>query len=493
MSRSTPEAHDLAGHRWHTATVRWLYVFTALFGVVLTLLVGVISWVATGSIERDTDAILNWQLNYFGSVPDGQLAGVITRRLEYGHRHSNYYGLFDSAGRHIAGDVAVLPSHGVTDGTGRTGVTLRHTLLLLDGVRSPIVRSMTDKRPDGRQLVVARDMTSVLLIREIVIRSLMAGGGIAVLLVIASSLVLGVRQIRRVYEMRRVTLCIAQGDLAQRLPVGGSSDELDMLAHLVNHMLDEIERLMGEVKGACDGIAHDLRTPLARLHTVLGRVAALESVSTDAAGAALIDCARDETDRLLERFRAMLRISEIGTLQRRGGFGFVDLAELVQELAELYEPLAESRALKWRAQIDEAAPIHGDRALLFEAFSNLIDNAIKFAPQGGSVSVALRATASGAVVEIADNGPGIPDVERAAVLQRFYRGSAARQVPGSGLGLSMVAAVLRLHDFRLRIEDANGELNDSANHDANESAESGARISVECWPGALVANEPDAR
>ncbi|TAM08374.1 MAG: HAMP domain-containing histidine kinase [Paraburkholderia sp.] len=485
-----PEAHDPASRRWHTATVRWLYVFTALFGIVLTLLVGVISWVATGSIERDTDTILNWQLTYFGSVPDGQLAGVITHRLEYEHRHSNYYGLFDRAGRHIAGDIAVLPSYGVT---GRTGVTLRHTLLLLDGVRSPIVRSMTDKRPDGRQLVVARDMTSVLQIREIVIRSLMAGGGIAVLLVIASSLVLGVRQIRRVYEMRRVTFCIAQGDLAQRLPVGGSSDELDMLAHLVNHMLDEIERLMGEVKGACDGIAHDLRTPLARLHTVLGRVAALDSVRTDEAGMALIECARTETDRLLERFRAMLRISEIGTLQRRGGFGFVDLAELVQELAELYEPLAESRALKWRAQIDEAAPIHGDRALLFEAFSNLIDNAIKFAPWGGSVSVALRATAPGAVVEIADNGPGIPDVERAAVLQRFYRGSAARQIPGSGLGLSMVSAVLRLHDFRLRIEDANDNANDCANDSANDSTESGVRISVECWPGALVVNEPGER
>jgi signal transduction histidine kinase len=472
-----PESPVPARRRWNTSTVRWLYVFTALFGIVLTLLVGAISWVATGSMERDTDAILNWQLTYFDSVPDSQLAYVISQRLEHEYRHANYYGLFDRSGRHIAGDIAVPPPQA---GGNRQGVTLRHTLLLLDGARSPIVRSMTDARPDGRRLVVARDMTSVLLIREIMIRSLVTGGLVAVLLVVASSLVIGLRQIRRVHEIRRVTRCIAQGDLAQRLPVGGG-DELDMLAHLVNHMLDEIERLMGEVKGACDGIAHDLRTPLARLHTLLGRVAMLEAVRNDATGSDLIELARAETDRLLERFRAMLRISEIGTLQRRGGFAFVDLAELVHELAELYEPLAESRALTWRAQIGEAAPIHGDRALLFEAFSNLIDNAIKFAPWGGSVSVLLRETPRGAIVEIADNGAGIPDEERAAVLQRFYRGSAALNVPGSGLGLSMVAAVLRLHDFRLRIDDA------------GEGMASGARITVECWPGALVGRDRDAR
>jgi signal transduction histidine kinase len=477
VSRSTPESPEPARRRWNTATVRLLYVYTAVFGIVLTLLVGAISWVATGSMERDTDAILGWQLTYFDSVPDSQLADVISQRLEHEFRHSNYYGLFDRSGRHIAGDIAALPPQA---GGGRHGITLRHTLLLLDGARSPIVRSMTDERPDGRRLVVARDMTSVLLIRKIMIRSLAAGGGIAVLLVLASSLVLGLRQIRRVHEIRRVTRCIAQGDLAQRLPVGGG-DEIDMLAHLVNHMLDEIERLMGEVKGACDGIAHDLRTPLARLHTLLGRVAMLEVVRNDTTGSELIELARAETDRLLERFRAMLRISEIGTLQRRGGFAFVDLAELVRELAELYEPLAESRAIQWRAQISEAAPIHGDRALLFEAFSNLIDNAIKFAPWGGRVSVALRATPLGAVVEIADNGPGIPVEERAAVMQRFYRGSAAFHVRGSGLGLSMVAAVLRLHDFRLRIDDAGGDI------------ASGARMSVECWPGALVGHDLDAR
>jgi signal transduction histidine kinase len=297
-----------------------------------------------------------------------------------------------------------------------------------------------------------------------------AGGGLA----------LGLRQIRRVREFRRVTQCIARGDLDQRLPVGGD-DELDMLAHLVNHMLDEVERLMGEVKGACDGIAHDLRTPLVHLHTLLARIAERESLRADAEGADMMERARTETGQLLERFRAMLRISEIGTLHRRGGFATVDLRELVDELAELYEPLAESREIDWRVATEAVSEIHGDRALLFEAFSNLIDNAIKFAPHGGIVSVSLSATPLGPLLAVADNGLGIAPAERAAVLQRFYRGDAVRHIAGSGLGLSVVAAVMRVHDFTLQIDDAP----DLATADA-ANAGPGVRMSVQCWPRALT-------
>jgi signal transduction histidine kinase len=300
----------------------------------------------------------------------------------------------------------------------------------------------------------------------------------------AGGLVLGMRQIRRVREIRRVTECIARGDLDRRLPVGGD-DELDMLAHLVNHMLDEVERLMGEVKGACDGIAHDLRTPLVHLHTLLARVAERESVRGDVEGTALLDRARTETGQLLERFRAMLRISEIGTLQRRGGFATVDLRELVQELADLYEPLAESRDLEWRITAEPVAEIHGDRALLFEAFNNLIDNAIKFAPQGGVVSVTLRSTPLGPLLEVADNGPGIAPRERAAVLQRFYRGDGVRHIAGSGLGLSVVAAVMRVHDFTLRIDDARDLTRGARCGEGGESGP-GTRMSVECWPRSLA-------
>ncbi|WP_321926706.1 sensor histidine kinase [Paraburkholderia guartelaensis] len=474
-SRSSPAASAPLRRRWPTTTFRWLCAYTALFGVFLTLLVGFIAWTASTTIERDADSIMGWQLIYFDSIPDAQLPEAIHQRLEHERMHVNYCGLFTSDGRYVAGDLLAPPPNLTYT---REGSTHAHTVKLLDRDVSPVVRAMGEVRPSGLRLVVARDMTSVLRIRKIMVRTLAAGAVLALLAAAAGGLVLGMRQIRRVREIRRVTECIARGDLDRRLPVGGD-DELDMLAHLVNHMLDEVERLMGEVKGACDGIAHDLRTPLVHLHTLLARVAERDSVRGDAAGAVLLDQARTETGQLLERFRAMLRISEIGTLQRRGGFATVDLHELVQELADLYEPLAESRELEWRITAEPVAEIHGDRALLFEAFNNLIDNAIKFAPQGGVVSVTLRSTPLGPLLEVADNGPGIAPGERAAVLQRFYRGEAVRHIAGSGLGLCVVAAVMRVHDFTLRIDDAR-ELA------GEKPGGPGTRMSVECWPRSLA-------
>jgi signal transduction histidine kinase len=480
-SRPSSAASAQLRRRWHTTTFRWLCAYTALFGVFLTLLVGFIAWTASTTIERDADAIMGWQLIYFDSIPDAQLPEAIYQRLEHERMHVNYYGLFTSDGKYVAGDLLAPPPNLTYT---REGSTHAHTLKLRDVEVSPVVRAMGEVRPSGMRLVVARDMTSVLRIRKIVVRTLSLGAVLALLAAAAGGLVLGMRQIRRVREIRRVTECIARGDLDRRLPVGGD-DELDMLAHLVNHMLDEVERLMGEVKGACDGIAHDLRTPLVHLHTLLARVAERESVRGDGEGAALLDRARTETGQLLERFRAMLRISEIGTLQRQGGFATVDLRELVQELADLYEPLAESRDLAWRISTEPVAEIHGDRALLFEAFNNLIDNAIKFAPQGGVVSVTLRSTPLGPLLEVGDNGPGIAPSERAAVLQRFYRGNAVRHIAGSGLGLSVVAAVMRVHDFTLRIDDAHDLTRDVQGGQSGQSGP-GTRMSVECWPRSLA-------
>jgi signal transduction histidine kinase len=327
---------------------------------------------------------------------------------------------------------------------------------------------MIEPRRSGEQLVIARDLTRVLRIRQTMIKALVGGGLYCLFVGIASGFLLCLRQTRRVREIRRVTLQIAQGDLNQRLPVSGR-DELDMLAQLVNHMLEEVERLMTEVKSACDGIAHDLRTPLAHVRMLLGRAAERTRNMEDKSVAGMLDQARVETDALLDRFRAMLRISEIGTLKRRGGFSTVQLESLVKELCELYEPLAEDRSIRWLVHLETVQEIQGDRALLFEAFSNLLDNAIKFAPAGGVVRVELTPTARGSQLVISDNGPGIPRGERKAVLQRFYRGEQTRHVAGSGLGLGIVDAIVRLHDFVLRIG----------------SAHPGTTMTVECWPHTL--------
>jgi signal transduction histidine kinase len=459
-------AQSALGRRWHSTTFRLITVYAVIFSISVMSLLGFIGCAVTGDMERETDVVMEWQFIYFDSMPHSELSEAIHRRLEHERMHSNYYGLFAADGQHIAGDVLTMPPNLPVD---RRGVTLEHTLQVMGGEPAPVVRAMAERRHDGETLVLARDLTHILRIRETIINALIGGGILCLVAGVVGGLALSVRQMRRLKAIRRVTQRIAQGDLGQRLPIGGR-DEIDMLAHLVNHMLEEVERLMNEVKGACDGIAHDLRTPLAHVRTLLVHVAERADSVDDAALSSLVERARSETDALLDRFRAMLRISEIGTLQRRGGFAEVELQALVDEVGELYEPLAEIRSLKFTVESVAVEAIHGDRALLFEAFSNLLDNAFKFTPPGGAVRMSLRQTPAGPLVEIVDNGPGIPLDERDAVLQRFYRGERTRHLAGSGLGLSIVSAVMRVHDFTMRIGNA----------------DLGTHVSIECWSRTLA-------
>jgi signal transduction histidine kinase len=258
---------------------------------------------------------------------------------------------------------------------------------------------------------------------------------------------------------------IMRGDLGARLPVSERRDEVDMLATIVNRMLDRIERLLGEVKGVSDSIAHDLRTPLTRLRAQLYRMQT-ESDPTDPRTAMLERCIVD-TDALLDRFRALLRISELEDLRRRAGFAEVDLGDTLRRVHELYTPVAEDKGVTLTLTLDQPQSVNADAHLLIEALSNLVANAIKFTPAQGTVELRGGRTPNGPRIDVLDNGPGIPTAERGAVLQRFYRSESGRETPGFGLGLSIVAAIIRLHDFRLEISD---------------NAPRGARLTLYCWP-----------
>nr|WP_321937468.1 HAMP domain-containing sensor histidine kinase [Paraburkholderia sp. J8-2] len=461
MNKSHTGDHVLPSGRWQSSTAKFASFYAAFFTLSLLLLLGFIAYSITATMERSTDVVIDWQLNYFESFSDDDVERAIRNRLEHERLHANYYGLFDADGHWLAGDVLALPPNVPI---GRKGVTLKHTLQIDGAQTSPVMRVMAQRRTDGKILLVGRDLTHYLSIRENSIDALVLGGVLCLALGALVAYLLTRRQMARIGEMRTATRAIAQGDLSRRLPVSGR-DELDMLAHLVNHMLGEVERLMGEVKGACDGIAHDLRTPLAHVRTRLSQIAGRALKHNDWELDADVVNVRQDVDRLLETFRAMMRVSEIGTLDRRGAFEEVNLGVLLGEVWELYEPLAESSNIKMRVETYAGAIVPGDRALLFEAFSNLADNAIKFTPPGGMVGIVLREFPSGPRVEVTDSGPGIPAEEREAVLQRFYRSERTRHLPGTGLGLSVVSAILRLHDFSISITDAGP----------------GARITVHCY------------
>ena len=235
------------------------------------------------------------------------------------------------------------------------------------------------------------------------------------------------------------------------MPIAGRHDELDLFADTVNAMVEDVARTIAQVKGVTDAIAHDLRTPLTRVRAGLHRIAqddALPPGQRERLVAAVGDL-----DTVLERFAALLRISELEAGQRRAGFAPVDLGAIAARVGELYEPLAEDGGI---ALVMDCAPlsVHGDEKLLFEAVSNLVDNAIKFGREGGRVSVVTGDEGEGWLLDVRDDGPGIAADEREAVLRRFHRGSNAAAAPGSGLGLSVVSAILGLHGLRLELLDA---------------------------------------
>ncbi|MEA3292517.1 MAG: HAMP domain-containing sensor histidine kinase, partial [Pseudomonadota bacterium] len=244
---------------------------------------------------------------------------------------------------------------------------------------------------------------------------------------------------------------IMSGDLSRRIPTRGSGDDFDLLAGNLNAMLDRIQALMEDVRRVSDNIAHDLRTPLARLRN------RLELLKTDADAdspdSQAVEQAVAEADGLLATFNALLRIARIEAEQRREAFEQVALDTVVQDVAEFYEPLAEDKAQRLLLDLQPGIRLQGDRDLLFQALANLLDNAIKYTPRGGRIEISLQSSEIGVRLIVADNGPGIPVEAREKVLQRFFRMEESRTTPGNGLGLSLVAAVAKLHGITIRLED----------------------------------------
>ena len=451
---------------WRSATTRLILIYGAFFVLWGVVMVGVVYWQTGRYLSHIVDAIVEQRARYLVGVERAHLPEAMEQTGALDLRGVMSIGLFASDGRYLDGNIERLPpelpvdgeTHALPHGLDRRG---RDT-------REP-ARGLAKRLATGEVLVIARDTSVIDQVAVIIRDALLWGVSLTIIPGVIGGILLSRRPLRRVREIEAAVGPIARGDLGRRLPVSGRGDEVDLLAAIVNRMLGDIERLIGEVKGVCDNIAHDLRTPLTRLRAELHR---LQQTHGEAGIAPAIERCIVDVDSLLDRFRALLRISELEDMRRRGGFGSVDLGAILAEVHELYTPLAEDRAIEFRIDEPSRVSIHGDPHLLFEAFSNLVANAIKFTPNGGEVSVRVVEQPEGPRVDIVDNGPGIPSRERDAVLQRFYRGEHGREPPreGYGLGLSIVAAIVRLHGFRLRIGDAET---------------GGARVSVECWVDAM--------
>jgi signal transduction histidine kinase len=256
----------------------------------------------------------------------------------------------------------------------------------------------------------------------------------------------------RIYSIRQTVAAILHGDLQHRLPTHLNDDELNTLSRTINGLLEQIELLVHGVRNVSNSIAHDLRTPLAELRSRLEELALIRPPAEQTY--AEIDGAVADVDRVIRIFDALLRLAEIDAGMRRSGFVTLDVADLAANAVEFYAPAAELKNIDLAFRSDGPVPVSGDPVLLAQALSNLIDNALKYAPVNGVIEVAVLKRSDGtAKVSVSDNGPGIANWEKSKVVERFYRGDASRGTPGVGLGLSLVQAVAKLHGSALELSD----------------------------------------
>jgi signal transduction histidine kinase len=422
----------------------------AIFAAYILLLFGIIYSRTEHYLTSRSDAVVTLQAQTFAAEPPERQLAAIDELLRQDPRKVQNAGLFTPDGQRLTGNLLRVPSDLRIDGPAQPSLVPVGP----SGAKTQIVRAVARRLPDGKVLVIGRDVDEVVAITGIVGESLAVGLLPALCLSIAAGILLSIRAQKRVEEVARRAERIVAGDLRQRLPTNGGNDSFDKLAAIVNRMLDRIEALVHEIAGVGDDIAHDLRTPLTRVRVALQRGRANSKTLEDSQ--AVFDKAIRGLDQSLAIITAILRIAEIEHNRRLAGFSKVALAALIREVGDLYEPIAEEKGITLQIQADDEITVHGDRDLLFEAVANIVDNAIKFTPKGGQVWVALMDGDGECVVRISDTGPGISEDEHEIVTRRFYRSDRSRQAQGVGLGLSLVAAIVKLHGFRLTIAPGPG-------------------------------------
>ena len=317
-----------------------------------------------------------------------------------------------------------------------------------------VIRAIARKTPGGNTLLIGREVDETSEISHVVGQALALGLLPALCLCLLAGAWLSMRAQKRVEEVNKRVQRIIAGDLRERLPYHHVDEPFSKLAVIVNGMLDEMETMIHALASVGNDIAHDLRTPLTRARLALERgrtnATTVEQVQT------VVDKAIAKIDQSLAIITALLRLAEIENSRRSAAFGSVSLHELLREVCDLYEPIAENKNIDLRAEVKHRLNVLGDRDLLFEAVANLVDNAIKFTPEGGRVGIELERGNGESIVRVADTGPGISEQERDAVLRRFYRSDKIRNTRGVGLGLNLVAAIVKLHGFRLAIHPGPG-------------------------------------
>jgi signal transduction histidine kinase len=434
-----------------STTLRWSFLVAGLFAAFIVALLGFIYLKTHGDLTIRSDRMIAAQMDVFAALPYERRLDAIGERLKQDPRRILIAGLFGPGGRWIAGNLESLPSGLKIDNAVQSAVVDRVDEI---GQAKQTVRLIARSLPGGDVLVIGRNVDEMEEIASVVGVAVALGLIPAVLLCLLVGVALSAHTRKRIAEVNERVQRIVAGNLRERLPHRKAHDPFSTLTRIVNGMLDEMETLIHSLAGVGNDIAHDLRTPLTRARLTLerGRTSAktLEQLQMVA------DKTIEGIDQSLSIVTAILRLAEIEKSQRSAGFGKVALADLVREVGDMYEPIAEDKGVALLIGSLHELSVHGDRDLLIEAIANLVDNAIKFTPAGGRVEIGLIRGNDENILRVKDTGCGISEHERDAVLRRFYRSDKTKHTSGLGLGLNLVAAIVKLHGFRFTIVPGSG-------------------------------------
>jgi signal transduction histidine kinase len=435
-----------------SSTFKLALIAIATFGVIVSAIFGYVYLSTSSYVRSRSDRAIKNELVELRSVHERSgrqaLIDAIRQRTADKTFAGHVYILTDSASAVLAANLKEWPP---TTMAASGPMEFRAASALAERTDGALVRGIADGLAGGDRLLVGRDIGDLDRFTGQVETAVISGVSLVFVLAAVASVLVTRRTVGRIEQINTISRAIMASGLDKRIPLRGTNDEWDRLAENLNLMLERIEILMGEIKQVSDNLAHDLRTPLTRMRGRLEK--AYHGRRFDEDAQVLIGDTIADLDAVLRIFTSITRIAQIETQVRKEAFRAVNLVEVVREVVELYDAAAEQRASCLTMNGTGEVLVIGDRDLIFDAIANLVDNAIKHGRAGGQVVAASEYVNGSAVVSISDDGPGIPADQHEQVFKRFYRLEQSRYTPGNGLGLSLVAAVARLHGARIEMLD----------------------------------------
>jgi signal transduction histidine kinase len=436
-----------------STTFRLALISIAVFGAMVIALFGYVYWSTTKFVLSRSDSAIEAERAMLRNVYDRGGRNALTQAIEQRDAVARFQGgiylLADGSFAPIAGNLNAWPPALKRDGEWAEFKSQPSNAKAGSG--PPLLRARAENLPDGSHLLVGRDVSDLGRFADGIYAALATATVLIFLLAAVASISVTRRTVGRIESINATSRAIMKSGLGTRIPLHGTEDEWDHLAQNLNSMLERIEALMAEVKQVSDNVAHDLRTPLTRMRARLEK-ASIEKGGRDHEQSLISETIADLDD-VLRMFSSLTRISQIETTNKTSAFRMVDLGEIATQVAELFDAAAESKGGRVEVIGNQSVPVIADRDLLFDAVANLVDNAVKHGRPGGRVIVSTDKIDGEAVFSVADQGPGIPATEFEHVFKRFYRLERSRRTPGNGLGLSLVAAVARVHGARITLSD----------------------------------------